>query len=73
MSLHCFGMGIPDSLEFPKLPSLTSLIVDEIGNTQRPFAILTVHNTKSRSEALLKQSWIITSNHRTIGPIRWRE
>ena len=42
MTLHCFERGVPDLLESLKLPSLTSLVVDEIRCTQRPFAILPV-------------------------------
>ena len=42
MSLHCSGGGVPNLLEFLKLPSLTSLVVSGIWNTGRPLAILPV-------------------------------
>ena len=42
MTLHSSGRGVPNLLEFLKLPSLTSLVVSGIRNTGRPFAILPI-------------------------------
>ena len=42
MSLHCTDGKIPDLLEFLKLPSLTSLVVDGVQNLPQSFSILPV-------------------------------
>ena len=40
MTLHCSDGKVPDFLEFLKLPSLTSLVIDGVQNLPQSFAIL---------------------------------